>query len=121
MNKMESLELKIATFLRVGVLISGLLMLGGWITQFKLNGNPFYVFDTYDYIPLKDFIKYHVFHKNYGVILSYAGLISLICLPVIRVILTAYLFIKQKEFALAIIALVVLFGLFMSMILGVYH
>jgi uncharacterized membrane protein len=119
MNQIESLELKIAKFLRVGVIIAGILMLLGWLMQVRFISNPFYVFDTYDQIPFVDLVRYHIFRKNYGAILSYVGLIALICLPVIRVFLTAILFIKQQEFKLSLIALVVLVGLIFSMALGI--
>lgn len=119
MNDIESLELKIAKFLRYGVMLSGAIMLVGWLMQFKLQGNPFFNFETYDQLPLLDLLKLHIRNKDYGVLLSYAGLVSLISLPFIRVLLTAILFIKQKEFILALIAFVVLSGLILSMSLGI--
>jgi uncharacterized membrane protein len=121
MNQIESLELKIAKFLRVGVIIAGVLMLIGWLIQVKFISNPFYVFDTYDQIPFVDLVRYHIYRKNYGVLLSYTGLIALISLPIIRVFLTAILFIKQQEFKLALIAMAVLIGLILSMALGIQH
>jgi uncharacterized membrane protein len=119
MNEIESLELKIAHFLRAGVIISGVIMFAGWMTQFKLSGNPFFNFETYDRISLSELIKFHIHKKDWGILLSYLGLISLISLPLIRVLLTAILFIKQKEFKLAVIAVVVLIGLMASMSLGI--
>lgn len=119
MNNIESLELKIAKFLRVGVIVSGIIMFAGWMTQFKLSGDPFYNFQVYDHIPLQDLIGFHIYRKHWGVLISYFGLASLISLPVIRVILTAVLFIRQKEFALALIAFTVLLGLMLSMFLGI--
>lgn len=119
MNTMEELELKISKFLRVGVIIAGILMLVGWMATIKFKGDPFFNFTTYDEIPLKDLIEYHLAYGNYGILISYTGLITLISLPVIRVFLTTYLFIRQKEFALATIAFVVLTGLLVSMTLGI--
>lgn len=119
MNEIESLELKISKFLRIGVIVAGIIMFCGWLTLFKLKGNPFFVFETYDHIPLIDLIKFHIHHKNYGALLSYAGLVALISLPLIRVFLTAFLFVRQKEFTLAGIAFVVLAGLIFSMALGI--
>lgn len=119
MNNIESLELKIAKFLRVGVIVAGIIMFAGWMTQFKISGDPFFNFQTYDHIPLQNLITFHIHHKHWGVLLSYFGLASLISLPFIRVILTAVLFIRQKEYALALIAFTVLLGLLLSMALGI--
>jgi uncharacterized membrane protein len=119
MNEIESLELKIAKFLRVGVIVAGIIMFAGWITQFQLTGNPFFNFETYDKIPLIELLQFHLYRKHWGVLLSYAGLFSLISLPLIRVLLTAILFLKQKEFILALIAFTVLIGLLISMSLGI--
>lgn len=119
MNKIESLELKIATFLRIGVIIAGIIMFAGWMSQFKLNGDPFFNFQTYDHIPLQDLIALHLRRGHWGALLSYLGLAALISLPLIRVLLTTILFLRQKEFALAFIALTVLMGLLFSMYLGI--
>jgi uncharacterized membrane protein len=119
MNDIETLELKIAKFLRVGVIVSGLIMFAGWLTQVKWSGDPFFNFKTYDQIPLKDLILLHVRNKDWGVLLTYSGLFSLISLPLIRVLLTAVLFLRQKEFILALIAFIVLIGLLASMSLGI--
>jgi uncharacterized membrane protein len=119
MNELENLELKISKFLRFGVIFAGVVMLIGWVSQIKLSGNPFFSFKQYDYIPFSDLLKFHIYHKHWGVLTSYAGLGILISLPLIRVFLTAIIFIKQKEYALAMIAGVVLLGLIVSMSLGI--
>lgn len=119
MNDIEALERNIAKFLRYGVIASGLVMFTGWIMQFKLHGNPFFTFDTYDQISIIDLVKIHLRNKDWGVLISYAGLLALISLPLIRVLLTAILFLKQKEFTLALVAFIVLSGLAFSMLLGI--
>lgn len=119
MNDIESLELKIAKFLRVGVIVAGIIMFAGWMAQFKLTGDPFFNFQTYDHIPLQNMIAIHIRNQQWGILLSYAGLAALISLPIIRVLLTAILFLKQKEFLLAFIAMTVLLGLVFSMSLGI--
>lgn len=119
MNELESLELKISKFLRLGVIVAGLLMMIGFIVQFKWNANPFYVFDTYDHIPLINQLKFHYRHQHWGHLSSYLGLIILISLPIIRVMLTGVLFIKQKEYPLAGIAFLVLLGLIISFTFGI--
>ena len=119
MKPLDGLELKIAWFLRIGVIAAGVILLSGWLTKFKLNGNPFFNFQTYDQIYLTDLIQFHLKNKDWGVLLSYAGLVILILLPFIRVLLTSYLFIRQGEYRLALIAVAVLLGLIISMSLGI--
>lgn len=119
MNEIESLELKIAKFLRGGVFLAGAVMFVGWCWKFKWAGNPFFNFEVYDRIPLTDLIKQHIYLKDWGLLVSYAGLLILISLPLIRVMLTAILFVKQKEYTLAAIAFIVLSGLTASMLLGI--
>lgn len=114
----NTLELKISKFLRAGVILAGLIMLVGWIMRFKWHGNVFVNFETYDRLPFSFLIQRHFELKHWGVLIEYAGLMVLISLPIIRVFLTAYLFIRQKEFYLAWIAITVLIGLFLSMYLG---
>jgi uncharacterized membrane protein len=121
MKSIESLELRIGKFLRIGVIFAGSLMLIGWLSKFNFTVNSLYVFDTYDQIPLKDILAFHYIRKDWGTLVSYLGLTTLISLPVIRVFLTTIIFIKQKEFALAAIAFVVLLALFFSMALGIEH
>lgn len=119
MNNIESLELKIAKFLRVGVIVAGIIMFAGWMAQIKLTGDPFFNFQTYDHIPLQNLIGLHIRNKQWGALVAYAGLAALISLPIIRVFLTAILFVRQKEFLLALIAMTVLIGLIFSMSLGI--
>lgn len=119
MNTIESLELKIAKFLRVGVAVAGGLMFVGWCFQIKWSGDPFFNFRIYDQIPFKDMVEFAIYRKQWGILISYTGLVTLISLPVIRVLLTTYLFLRQKEKILAGIAAVVLLGLILSMTLGI--
>ena len=121
MNTIEVLELRIAKLLRIGVLISAILMLAGFIMQFKFAGNTLFNFTIYDEISLADLLEFNFRKKNWAPLISYSGLIVLISLPLIRVLLTIYLFIRQKEFPLAIIAFLVFIGLIISMSLGIEH
>lgn len=118
MNELEPLELKISHFLRIGVIVSAVLMFAGWITELNWSGDPFYNFQTYDQISFVSLVKFHLKRQDWGVLTSYLGLIALISLPLIRVFLTAILFLKQKEYVLAGIASIVLIGLVGSMALG---
>ena len=118
-DELYSLELKISWFLRIGVVIAGLLLLVGFLANFSFHGDPFYHFQTYDKIPFQVAIQHHIQHGHWKILISYAGLIALISLPIARVLLTAFLFVKQKEYHLAVIALVVLMGLSLSFSLGI--
>ena len=117
-SELMKLELKISHFLRWGVLISGLVMLIGWGSHVSWAGNPFLRFQTYQEMSLKRQITQAWGNGEWGVICSYFGLFLLISLPVIRVLLTAILFFKQKERVLGLIALLVLFSLGVSFALG---
>lgn len=113
------LEIKIAYFLRYGVFIAGCFMFVGWGMNFKFSGDPYFGFSIYDQIPLPDLVEYYLRRKNYGALISYSGLAMLIALPLIRVLLTMVLFLKQKERTLAVIALIVFLGLLLSLFLGI--
>ena len=119
MDKIETLELKISKFLRFGVIISGIIIFAGWILNFKFSGNPFYTFDTYDQIPLRDLIEFHLKNGDWSYLISYLGLIVLIFIPMIRVMLTVFLFFKEKEYLLSLIGALVFLGLILSMSLGI--
>lgn len=118
-NKIEDLELKISKFLRLGIIVAGVLILGGWLVQLKFVANPFYNFEYYDQIPLQNLVMFHIRTKQWGYLVSYLGLFCLISLPIIRVFLTAILFVKQKEYVLANLAFFVLVGLLGSLFLGI--
>ena len=119
MKDLVTLELKISKFLRLGVIFAGALMLIGWLMEIEFSRDPFIVFKSYDHIPFQDILQIHLKNQQWGYLISYAGLLSLIVLPVIRVLLTAVLFIKQKEKLLAAIAFFVLAGLFISFSFGI--
>src|SRR5690606_10123584 len=108
MDELQNLELKIAKFLRVGIVVAGLMMLVGWLLGLKFVADPFFNFQIYDQIPLHALIQHHYRRGDWSVLLSYTGLLVLISLPVIRVLLTGVLFIKQGEKTMAAIASMVL-------------
>lgn len=119
MDEIQNLELKIAKFLRVGIIVAGLMMLVGWGMGLKFKIDPFFNFQIYDPIPFQDLYNYHLKRGDWWILLSYAGLATLISLPVIRVLLTGILFIKQGEKTLAFVATLVLLALFVSFALGI--
>lgn len=91
-SRLESLELKIATLLRVGVFISGSLLLGSVL----LSG----------------------IQPEWALLLAKYGLSLLVSLPVLRVLLTALIFFYEKEFTMFIVASCVLLLLSLSFTLG---
>lgn len=113
------MELRIAKFLRLGVMVAGVMIALGWGVSFRSSSALFSQFKTYDQIPLQNFLLYHYNQGNWGLLLSYAGLSVLILLPLIRVFLTGLLFIRQKEHLLALIAGLVLIFLIISFTFGI--
>jgi uncharacterized membrane protein len=120
-ENLERMELKIAKFLRVGVVVSGITMLIGWAWSFKVNVDPFASLQTYSSLTFVQSIKVCLLLRYWGRLLIYLGLIILISLPIIRVILSTYLFIKQKEKTMALIGAIVMLGLILSFSLGVQY
>lgn len=119
MDELESLELKISKFLRIGVLVAGLLMLIGWIGQLLTKGSSFELFQTYKAISIQETIKIVITNNSWTEFIAYIGLIILIALPITRVLLTAFLFFKQREYILAGIASFVFIVLLISFSLGI--
>lgn len=112
------LELLIAKILRYGVLIAGFFIFIGWMSQIRLAGNPFLEFEHYRAEPLVALIPKLRSNSEWGLLTSYFGLILLIALPFLRVLMTAFLFVKQREYLLAGVAGLVMFGLLLSFSLG---
>lgn len=114
-----SLELKISKLLRWGVLAAGLLMALGWISLLDFSQNPLAAFHDYKGEPLTESLETALQNQQWGLLAAYAGLIVLISLPLLRVLMTAILFIKQKEKTLAAIAFFVFAILILSFSLGI--
>lgn len=119
MDRLESLELKISKFLRIGVFVAGAFMFIGWLSHSLTQPDSFENLRTYQPIHLIATLKEAWQQRAWGVLISYTGLAMLISLPITRVFLTAVLFIKQKEFLLAGIAFFVLAALIVSFSLGI--
>lgn len=118
-DALERLELRIAQFLRYGVMLAGLLMGAGWITRVFLQNIPLVDFKIYQHDDLILVLKQAYDYNQYSILMSYAGLFVLISLPILRVFFTAVLFLKQKEYILSIIASFVLICLGLSFSLGI--
>ncbi len=119
MDQLESLELKISKFLRLGVLCSGFFLLVGWLANFNFENASPEKFKTYSPVDMFTSIELAIMDGNWALLISYLGLIILISLPMIRVFLTAFLFLKQKENILACIAGFVLLALIVSFSFGI--
>lgn len=113
-----SLELTIAKLLRVGVIIAGLLIFAGWMSRFDFVRNPLAEFGTFHDEPLIPILRRAWDMRDWGLLTMYAGLISLIALPFTRVLMTAVLFVRQREYILAAFAALVVAGLLFSFSLG---
>jgi len=118
-DQLEALEIKTSKFLRAGVVVAGILIAIGWIGNWNSSTDPLFTFKTYDQISLFDILRLHIRNGDWSVLICYSGLATLISLPLIRVLLTMVLFIKQKEIILATISFAVLLGLLISMALGI--
>lgn len=118
MDPMQALELKIAKFLRSGVLAAAALMLIGWTSQLVLKGDGIAQLGAVDPHPLVPWIRTEWRQGHWGNLTAVLGLITLLALPFTRVVLTAWLFFKQGEKLLSAIALFVVAALLVSFALG---
>ncbi len=117
-HDIQALELFIARFLRYGVLIAGALMLAGWISQISFSADTFAQFQVYKEMRLVSTLHRLYDAREWGVLTSYLGMLVLICLPVLRVFMTLAMFLKKRDYALAGVSALVLFGLLLSVTLG---
>lgn len=118
-EELYSLELFISRLLRKGVMLAGALLLIGWITQIQFTGNPLAEFQNYQASSLAEHLRLIWEQRQVGLMVSYLGLAVLISLPMLRVFLTAFLFLRQGERILAAVATLVLVLLLISFSLGI--
>lgn len=118
-DELHALELKISHLLRSGVLLAGAFLLVGWLWLWFNNGSLLESFKVYEPKSLVETIHWALLMNDRPMIISIMGLILLVCLPVARVFFTGVLFIKQKDFILAVMAFLVFAALLMSFLLGV--
>lgn len=120
-DSLHRLELQISHLLRQGVLIAGVFLLISWIWMLVTQGDVLMSFQTYQAQSLAETIHWAVVTQNRALLVGYAGLVLLVALPVLRVFMTGFLFVKQKEYTLAIMAFGVFFFLVASVFLGIEH
>lgn len=116
---LQILELKIAKFLRAGVLVAGALLLAGWIGMILNHSDGLTNFHEYREASLRELWELAVAAQHWPTLISYVGLGCLISLPVLRVLLTSVLFFRQSEKLLGSIALLVLLLLLFSFSQGI--
>jgi uncharacterized membrane protein len=119
MKDINKMELLISKFLRLGVIISGLTILSGWLMSFEADKNPFSSLQSYQHFSLINSLEMNFILNNWGKVISYLGLMMLISLPVLRVFLSTILFIRQKEKMMALLGMVVFIGLILSFLMGI--
>ena len=117
-NRLESTELMIAKFLRYGVILSGIVLLVGWMLQISFTHNVYLEFAHYGQEDLIHRLSKAYIAQDWGTIISYLGLGILISLPFVRVLLTAVVFVLDQDYLMASCAILVVVGLVLSVTLG---
>lgn len=115
-EQIESLEMRIAILLRWGVVGAGIFLACGILLHPAMGPNSFGSYHDYQQRSLGTYLSENNFSAP--LLIAYAGLFWLISLPLIRVALTSFLFWRQKEKTLSMMALSVLGLLLISCALG---
>lgn len=118
-SSLNKLELRISQFLRAGVFFSGSLLLVGWLWMLASHGDLLSHFSEYHPQSLAESLHWAFIVNDYSVLLSFAGLLILVLLPVVRVLMTGVLFVKQKEYRLGLMAFAVFTILVGSFFMGI--
>lgn len=114
-----SLEYKIANLLRWGVLLAGGFLFVGWMSFLDFSQNRLASLHEYTDVSLSESLQTALQHSQWGLLMAYMGLALLVSLPLLRVLMTAFLFIQQKEKLLATVAFFVFAILLLSFSLGI--
>lgn len=109
----------ISKLLHNGIIFSGLSILLGWVLSFNESANQLANLQNYQKRNLFLTLEMEVLAGNWALLVCYAGLFALICLPVLRVFVSMILLLKQKEKGMALISSLVLLGLLMSFTFGI--
>lgn len=118
-EQLHKLELKISHLLRAGVIAAGVFICAGWLLSWYTQGDLLSTFQTYHHQSLMESVQWALVMNNRGLLLSYFGLAVLVALPVVRVFMTGFLFIRQKDYLLAAMAYGVFIALLLSVFLGI--
>lgn len=109
----------IASLFRYGVRIVSLLLFVGWMANINFSEDVFQNYQTYQNSHLMDDLTMAWSGHKWGLLVAYLGLTILICIPAIRVILVTVVFIRNKEFEMVGVTLMVLLGLILSVLAGI--
>lgn len=113
-QKMNKIELIIGQVLRIGVILSAIVILVG-IIQILITGNSGYVGAAYPTTPISILLGLASF-KPFAVLMT--GLFLLILTPVLRVIVSIYAFAVEKDYLYVWITTFVLIILLIGMYIG---
>lgn len=113
-SKIEEMEIIISNFLRIGVVLSAIIVFIG-LSMFLVTGNSGYSGNYFPTTPSEIFNGLILF-KPYAIILT--GLMILILTPVFRVGVSILVFIKEKDFLYVKITSLVFIILIISFVLG---
>lgn len=113
-SKIEEMEIIISNFLRIGVLLSAIIVFIG-LSMFLISGNSGYA-GSYFPTTLSEILRGFIVFKPYAIIL--VGLLLLILTPVFRVGVSILVFIKEKDFLYVKITSLVFIILIISFVLG---
>jgi uncharacterized membrane protein len=113
-SKIEEMEIVISNFLRIGVMLSAIVVFIG-LAMFLTTGNTGYTGNYFPTTPSEIF-KGLVLLKPYAIILT--GLIILILTPVFRVGVSILVFMKEKDYLYVKITSLVFIILIISFVLG---
>jgi len=113
-NKIDEMEITISNLLRIGVLLSAVIVFVG-LSMFLITGKSGYTGNYYPTNPL-EILKGIISLKPYSIILT--GLLILILTPVFRVGVSIIVFFHEKDFLYVKITSFVFIILLISFILG---
>lgn len=113
MKEKKTIERKISIAMRIGVSIAALFMIIGFLLLLVTNNNSINTYNSIDFIEL---IKNLTNFNPYSFMML--GIFLLILTPVLRVLLSIILFIKEKDKLYTLITFFVLLILIISFIVG---
>jgi uncharacterized membrane protein len=112
----QEIELEIGKILRIGVVVAAVVILFGLVLTFA-TGTTGYPAGVHPH-RIMSILRGTVQLKPYAVLMT--GIFLLILTPVLRVVVSIYAFIKEKDRLYAIITSVVLVILAFAMVLGYF-
>lgn len=118
-EELYALELKIGKLLRNGVISAGVVLIFGWIGMILQDHHTLLDYGVYKSQGVIEEVEWAYLTRDLPLLIAYAGLLILISLPLLRVFLTGYLFLRQKDRTMGFVAFGVLIVLLASFVLGI--